>query len=130
MEDLCDNQNRCLSCHNILYGRSDKKFCDLKCKNAWHNAINKQNNMACKSFNSLLQRNRIILREFFEESQGTNYVPLIKLYQKGFSPNINAGHVKGSETGEWLTVVYDYAFVIIKETQIKIYYKNGGFHNI
>ena len=26
----------CLECGDVLYGRSDKKFCDATCRNAWH----------------------------------------------------------------------------------------------
>ncbi len=129
MEDLFNDQSRCLSCRSILQGRTDKKYCSLKCKNAWHNAINKQNNMAFKSLDSLLHRNRMILKEFFDESQGINYIPLIKLYQKGFCPAIHVGHIKVNETGEWFKVVYDYAFLINEVSQIKIHHKNGGFHN-
>ena len=129
MPDLLDNIARCEHCKVLLSGRSDKRFCSLKCKNAWHNHRNRENNMAYKTIDKQLHLNRVILKDFYEESQGMKFIPLVNLYQRGFNPISYNGNVTVNETSERLFVVYDYAFIINDSTQIKIYHNDGGFYN-
>ena len=36
-------KRKCLECQEILYGRSDKKFCGDYCRNTYNNKLNKSN---------------------------------------------------------------------------------------
>ena len=34
-----EEENICRECGRAFYGRRDKNFCSLECKNRWHNRI-------------------------------------------------------------------------------------------
>ena len=130
MPDLFENSGRCHNCKAYLKGRSDKKFCSLKCKNAWHNAQNKQKNLKFKYADIQMHKNWVALDKYYNMSQGTNFISIILLYQQGFNPEFYNGNVTINETGEKLYVVYDYGFIINQESKIKIYYYDWGFNKI
>ena len=130
MEDLIDNQSRCLGCHSILHGRSDKKFCHLECKNAWHNEKNREHNLKFKSVDMDLHRNRKILELYFPISHGEKYIPILPLNMQGFNPNCFNGIVTSSNSGETYYLIYDYAFRHDPSMGIKIIQYNGGIHKI
>ena len=111
MEDLFENQKRCLNCCCILKGRSDKKFCNLKCKNNYHNPINRTREQIFRQDDSKLHSNHRVLREFYEYSKGEKFIPLRPMLMEGFNPRFFVGNLKSNETGEKAYIVYDYAFI-------------------
>ena len=130
MEDQFENQRRCLHSHSILHGRSDKKFCDLKCKNAWHNAKNREHNLKFKSVDMDLHRNRKILALFFPMSRGEKYISILPLKEQGFKPDSFNGTMTSSSTNETYYILYDYAFRYEPSMGIKIIQYHGGIHKI
>lgn len=52
----------CLECDRVLHGRSDKKFCDNYCRNAYHNRTRRDHDDEIKQTNKALRRNRTILK--------------------------------------------------------------------
>ena len=52
----------CLNCGKELKGRLDKKFCDAYCRNTYNNKTVRENEKTIKQINSILRRNRTILK--------------------------------------------------------------------
>lgn len=53
----------CLECGEKLVGRSDKKFCDDACRNAYNNRQNRDQNNMMRNVHNLLRRNYRILEK-------------------------------------------------------------------
>lgn len=56
--------NFCLECGTKLIGRVDKKFCNDQCRNNYHNKENREDTAVVRSINSILRKNRSILKRF------------------------------------------------------------------
>lgn len=74
----------CLFCAEELKGRTDKKFCNEKHRNAWHNEVSKKDEKEIKRIINILKKNRKILRSFHENAQGKNAKKDLMM-RKGFS---------------------------------------------
>ncbi len=58
----------CMECKKILKGRSDKKFCDQKCKNNHYNEFRRTRQpFRFKQINRILIHNRNVLKSLFEK---------------------------------------------------------------
>lgn len=53
----------CLECGDKIIGRSDKKFCNDSCRNAFNNKQNKASSALMRTINTKLKRNHRILSE-------------------------------------------------------------------
>ena len=87
----------CLLCTKPLLGRSDKKFCSEFCRNTLNNKVTSQSRLGMRSAQSILSRNRKILREIIGDDlikkvpQATlismgyhfDYLTCMKITQKG-----------------------------------------------
>ena len=47
-------KRRCLECNEEIIGRSDKKFCDDQCRNAYNNKKGSEKIMIVKKINKIL----------------------------------------------------------------------------
>jgi hypothetical protein len=54
-------QKKCLLCEKHFRGRSDKKFCDDYCRNAYNNSRKMINSNEVRKVNNVLAKNRKIL---------------------------------------------------------------------
>lgn len=54
--------NFCMECGTRLIGRVDKKFCNDHCRNIYHNNENREGTAHVRSINSILKKNRNILK--------------------------------------------------------------------
>lgn len=59
----------CLSCNKPLKGRTDKKFCDDYCRNAFNNHLKAADNNLLRNINNVLRKNRRILGELLADAQ-------------------------------------------------------------
>lgn len=59
----------CLCCNKPLKGRTDKKFCDDYCRNAFNNHLKAADNNLLRNINNALRKNRRILRELLVGAQ-------------------------------------------------------------
>lgn len=70
----------CLECGKIILGRTDKKFCNLACKNKYNNQRLKEKKERRLNIIRKLSRNYEILESLLEEEQSFYYIEeLIKL---------------------------------------------------
>lgn len=75
--------NTCIECGSRIVGRSDKKFCDDSCRNAYHNERNRVELNSVRKTNRILGRNRKILVEL--KAEGLERVHRKVLLALGFS---------------------------------------------
>ncbi len=75
--------NYCLECGTQLIGRVDKKFCNDQCRNNHHNKENREDSLHLRSVNSILKRNRNILKEL--NPIGKSKVKKQELVSAGFN---------------------------------------------
>lgn len=89
--------NSCLECGDKIFGRSDKKFCNDACRNAYNNKQNKDSMNLMRNINNKLRKNYRILSEnkFIDgkfkttknklSAQGFNfeYFTNLKIYKNG-----------------------------------------------
>ena len=77
----------CVHCQQpIKAGRSDKKFCDSTCKDAYHNDQKGVEHAEIKRIDLLLKQNRRVLRKLYEESKKPDkLVSKGTLLKEGFS---------------------------------------------
>lgn len=73
----------CMLCEKPLLGRTDKKYCSDFCRNTYNNKVNRQSKLAMQTAQSILSRNRRILREVLGESKITQIHTSV-LLSKGY----------------------------------------------
>src|SRR5690349_10518954 len=64
-------KTKCLICKKLLYGRIDKKFCDDRCRNHFHNNNDSVVRDTVRPIQSALRKNRRILAELINEKGET-----------------------------------------------------------
>ena len=74
----------CLACDKPIKGRSDKKFCDDSCRNAYNNELKSITNNQMRNVNNALSKNRRILEELLPAGEEMVKTTQQKLLQKGF----------------------------------------------
>lgn len=65
------NKRGCLHCGKELRGRTDQKFCDAQCRNSYHNQTKREDEQYIHNVNSLIRRNRRILKDLCPEGKAT-----------------------------------------------------------
>ncbi len=73
----------CLYCDEPIQGRSDKKFCDVNCRNGYNNSLKQDTNNLFRNVHNTLRRNYRILQELNPNDKSTVYKE--DLFRKGFN---------------------------------------------
>lgn len=83
-------KGECLKCGTAIYGRADKKFCSVNCKNAYHNdqvsGHRRARNLAIKTLTS----NYEILDKL--EKNKIRTISIDRIRELGFDENFSTGH--------------------------------------
>lgn len=74
---------KCIECGVLIIGRIDKKYCSDLCRNSFNNKTNSANSDYVRTVNSMLRRNRKILKELVPDETGKT--TKLKLLKKGFN---------------------------------------------
>ncbi len=106
----------CLDCNQVIEGRADKKFCDDQCRINYHNSLSQKTNSSLKKINSILKRNRKIIRDFIQS--GYNEVLRSDLADMGFNFKYHTHQLK--EGNKIVTVCYDFGFRFTKPSLVKL----------
>lgn len=85
---------QCCVCDKKLYGRSDKVFCDIHCKNKYHQDIRKHSKSAAVNTVKTLQKNYIILCNLLGTKCDRYIIKKLKLQEMGFNFEIVSGMSK------------------------------------
>ena len=110
----------CLECGEKIIGRSDKKFCNDACRNAFNNKQNKDSSNLMRNVNNKLRRNYRILSE--ANTEGKTKISLTKLTGLGFDFNFLT-QIKVYKNGSEYRFVYDQGYKIL-DTDYVLLVKN------
>ena len=100
----------CTACGKTVKGRSDKKFCDDYCRNAYNNQLKAADNNYVRSINNKLRRNRRILESLLSREEETILVSRDYLQQQGFMFNY-CTHSYTNKKGDVYLFCYDYGYL-------------------
>ena len=98
---------KCPYCNKIITGRTDKVFCDDKCRNNFYYMVNNEQKTYIRKINVTLLKNRGILRTV--NPSGRTSVPKNYLEELGFDFNCFTG-IHKTKKGRVYYLVYDQAF--------------------
>lgn len=118
-----DSKQTCLYCHDSFRGRSDKKFCDDKCRNAFYNDCNRQENNLMRNITNILKRNRRVLRELLN---GKSVASFHKSYliNTGFQLDYHT-HSLVNKRGNRIFYCFEYGYQLTAKNNIKLIYHNN-----
>lgn len=118
-----NKQQYCRHCDHPLRGRSDKKFCNDRCRNNYNNTKTSLENNLTRRIISVLRQNRRILREIFNESQD-HTVETELLKKLGFQFEYHT-ESQSDKKEHLLYFCFEYAYQYINAVKIKIsHHKN------
>ncbi len=100
----------CLCCGKAMFGRSDKKFCDDQCRNAYNNTLNSDTPYV-RQVNTILRKNRRILETL--NVGGKTKVPRSKLAEQGFNFKYFTNLLK-TKTGNTYYFCYEHGYLPIE----------------
>ncbi|MEX6688997.1 hypothetical protein QTN47_15925 [Danxiaibacter flavus] len=100
----------CLACNKPLLGRTDKKFCNDYCRNAFNNQRKPANNSYIRSINNQLLKNRRILESLLPATEEMSKASKDKLTQLGFVFKYST-HSYVNKKGNVYFFCYDYGYL-------------------
>jgi hypothetical protein len=110
--------NNCPACSNDFEGRSNQKFCSVKCKNSFHNVKNKEKESHLTELNRVLHKNWVVLSKLYEIYRSAP-ISIHIARAHGFVKKYHT-HIHQSPRGENYTMVYDFGFKNHIDEQIQI----------
>ncbi len=111
-------EKECQQCGKPLHGRTDKKFCDSACKNAFNFAQRRDTRNEVREIDGYLHRNREILAMLMGESKKEMFDRAVITRAK-FRWEYMTGIYKNKE-GKWYHLVYDYAWMEFSTQQVLV----------
>lgn len=107
----------CIYCGKKILGRSDKKFCDNQCRNAWHNSNPNRSEIIISDINKILRKNRSILKFISPEGKTT--------VKKLFLSNLNFNfkyftNIYNTQNDNIYYLCYDYGYMFLENEKILI----------
>lgn len=109
----------CLNCDKEIKGRSDKKFCDDYCRNAYNNKLNSDQVNLMRNINNILRKNRRILANFLPETEETKKVNKDRLLTSGYNFTYHT-HIYQTQKGTIYNFCYDYGYLLLDEEWVLI----------
>jgi hypothetical protein len=101
---------KCKICSTQFAGRSDKKFCSVRCKNYYHVNLRRATDKAVKEIDTILHRNRSILLEIVGENVVQKKIDKLTLEKKKFNFFYKT-HQTVDSAGKTYNYVYDLAWM-------------------
>jgi len=98
----------CLECSDTIQGRSDKKFCNDSCRNAFNNRANNYSNESIRRINYALRRNRKILEELY--AKGKTTIQGSRLRKYGYNFNYLTNYYR-THAGELCVFCYELGLI-------------------
>lgn len=113
-----EKQRVCQNCKKELFGRVDKKFCDVHCKSAYHYKSRQEQMSFYVEVDWQLKLNRKILKVFNKAGKAT--VRAEVLIEQGFDPGFFTHYWK-NKYGDVYLFVYEFGFLTRIENGNKKY---------
>lgn len=99
----------CLACGKSVVGRSDKRYCDDGCRNAYNNKLNSVPNNFVRKIDAVLKRNRRVLSEVLGE-ESVQKVSRENLLAKGLDFEFFTYQLSNAK-GQVYFFVYEYGYL-------------------
>ncbi len=110
----------CKNCNKNIRGRSDKKFCSISCKNAYHYQQKNSIPQAILVIDKILHKNHGIMSALFQtKHEYYFYVAKTKMTELGFNFSYFTGTYKNSK-GKVYHYIYDYAWMEFSNQEIMV----------
>jgi len=103
-------KRHCRLCKKPVYGRTDKMFCTVACKNEYHLRLRRATAMAVREIDKILHRNRSILLECLGKKKPQKRVHRSLLDKKKFNFQYQTSYYVNS-SGKMYHLVYDFAWL-------------------
>lgn len=120
-------QRTCIVCEIRIYGRSDKVFCDTRCKNHYHSEIRKSQKTISEETIKILNKNWGILTSLIGESADHLRMNKVELTRHGFDFNtVTSVELNGLELKfsvyefTWYHGKYDDIFIKLNRQQTTV----------
>jgi hypothetical protein len=110
---------KCIMCKSKVVGRSDKKYCSIKCKSNYHRKLSEVTNIATQRIDKILHRNRSILLEVMGENKLQTKISIDVLEKKKFSFNYITKYYINSK-GKTYHHVYDFSWMTFSDNEVLI----------
>lgn len=108
---------KCPYCNKIITGRTDKMFCDDRCRNNFYYKVNNEQKTYIRKINNILLKNRGILRSI--NPSGRTSVPRRYLEELGFDFDCFTS-VHKTQKGRLYYLVYDQAYSFDEDERISL----------
>lgn len=105
----------CLFCNKKITGRTDKKFCDDYCRNAYNNQLKSTANNLVRNINNALSKNRRILETLLPPTDKMAKVHVDKLLQLGFQFKYFT-HTYINQKGNVYNFCYEYGYLPLENS--------------
>lgn len=115
--DIRRTTKKCPYCNRIISGRTDKMFCDDRCRNNFYYKVNNENKAYIRNINKILLKNRGILRTV--NPSGRTSVPKRYLDELGFDFNCFTS-IHKTKKGREYYLVYDQAFSYDEDERVSL----------
>jgi len=107
----------CKVCGRTVLGRADKKYCSSECRSENHNQKNKESGGLVKKVNSILRKNRRILKSL--NPSGTRVLPKKKLLESGFSFSYYTNTYQ-TKKGKIYFFIYDQGYILLDNDEVAL----------
>ena len=111
------NVKQCLSCGGDVSGRMGKKFCSDQCRAQFHNKKKNKDEKWIKGLNSLLRKNRTILKKL--NPVGLSTVRQEALKKQGFDYRFYTHQFKTAK-GDTYYFCYEWGYQMLPEGKVRI----------
>ena len=114
---------QCVICNRRLIGRSDKVFCDIRCKNYYHAEIRKSARTVVRETVSILKNNYIIITGLMGADADKMTIDRLPLEKSGF----NFNHITGVRLDSAIPIyyVFEYAFSLLENNRVEFHVDTG-----
>jgi hypothetical protein len=107
----------CKCCNEPFKGRTDKQFCSNECRNQFHNKELAEKEIDVKRINSILRKNRSILRNL--SPTGKTTVRREYLEMQGFDMNYFT-HVYLTKANNIYRFCYEWGYILVGTEKVLI----------
>ncbi|MEN0004739.1 MAG: hypothetical protein AAF798_11365 [Bacteroidota bacterium] len=112
----------CKVCDQPFRGRSDKIFCSIACKNAYHVELRRKTAKVVRQTDIILHRNRSILSELIGDVTHQQKISRTLLDEKKFNFNYFTGCYTNHH-GKVYHYVYDFSWMIFSDQEVLIVHR-------
>jgi hypothetical protein len=112
-------KKNCRICKKSFFGRKDKQFCTIACKNEYHTKLRAVTQKATIIIDNILHRNRSILLEIMGKDANQKKIERTVLDKKKFNYKYHT-HTHTNVKGKTYFYLYDFGWMEFSDQQILI----------